>query len=337
MQVIKSACLKKHNTFGINANADFLVSIEEETDLEDFFSQNMWSGRPILILGGGSNLLFTQDFEGVVLKVNILGKSFEETENDVICTVNAGENWHDFVTLTVENGWFGLENLSLIPGLVGACPIQNIGAYGVEVKDSIFEVRYFDRIEKSFKKLSNSECKFGYRDSIFKHELKGKAIITQVTFKLKKKAPLKLQYGDLEKVLGEMPGELSPKKVSQAVIQIRKSKLPDPNEIGNAGSFFKNPEIEFELSEKIKKNYPELPTYSTQLINKVKVPAGWLIEKAGWKGYRKGDAGVHEKQALVLVNYGNATGKEILDLAHEIIDDIEGKFGIRLSPEVNVL
>lgn len=337
MEVANFANLKAFNSFGIAVQADFLVTIEQESDLINFFSQDWWHGMPLLVLGGGSNILFTKPFEGVVLKIDIKGKAFSEFPDYVVCQAKAGENWHDFVLFTVENGWHGLENLSLIPGSVGACPIQNIGAYGEEVKNSLFEVRYFDTVEKVFKTLANAECQFGYRDSIFKHELKGRSIITEVVFKLKKKGELNLKYGDVAQIVESFGGEPDPKKVSDAVIQIRKSKLPDPKKLGNAGSFFKNPEIERSLFEELKANFPELPSYPTSQENMVKVPAGWLIEKAGWKGFRNGDVGVHQKQALVLVNYGNAKGEEILNLAHDIIADVAEKFKITLQPEVNVL
>ena len=284
-------------------------------------------------------MLLTKDIKKLVVHIDFKGISIDrEDDNFVYITVNAGENWHELVLFCVENNYGGMENLSLIPGNVGTCPIQNIGAYGVEVKDTITKVEALEISSGKLLTYSNAECKFGYRNSIFKNELKGKVILTAVSFRLtKKNHQLNTSYGDIEAEFAlKNIKNPSLKNISDAVISIRKSKLPDPKEIGNSGSFFKNPVISVRDFEKLKSNYPNVPSYTVS-ETEIKVPAGWLIEQAGFKGKRFGDYGVHEKQALVLVNYGHASGKEIHELAQKIQQDILEKFNIILEIEVNVI
>lgn len=330
--------LKGLNTFRIAESCLYYAGAQSEEGLlasVEFAEKN---GLKLLILGGGSNLLLTASYEGLVLKIENRGiQVLEKQEDRIRVRVAAGENWHDFVRQCLEKKWFGLENLSLIPGSVGAAPMQNIGAYGVEVGPLIQSIRYFHLEKKTFESIDGGDCRFAYRESIFKHELKGKVIIWEVDFKLSLKPAVSLGYGDIRAVL-ERKGiaNPSPEDVSEAVIEIRQSKLPDPAVLGNAGSFFKNPVIPTSHYEKLKVQWPEIPSYPAA-EGMVKVPAGWLIEKAGWKGFREGPCGVHEKQALVLVNYGGAAGLDILGLAEKIMDDIETKTGIRLQPEVNIV
>ena len=333
--------LKQFNTFGIDVKAKYfasfqtekeLISILEETEvlIEKDFSK-------LLFLGSGSNILFTKDFDGVVLKNEIAGTQVvHEDEDFVYITAGSGVKWHDFVMFCVENNFGGVENLSLIPGTVGASPIQNIGAYGVELKDTLFSLRALDILEKEWLVFSNKDCAFGYRTSIFKTTLKGRVVITSVTFRLTKKHKLHLEYGAILSQMNQNKIESpSIKDVSQAVIAIRTSKLPDPQIIGNAGSFFKNPIVSEALFDKIKLEYPDIVANET--MEGYKLAAGWLIEKAGWKGYRHGNAGCYANQALVLVNYGGASGVDILCLSDEIIKSVLDKFGVELTPEVNIV
>ncbi len=335
-KIKENISLKKCNTFNIDVNGQFYVECFSVQDIIDFLNIHRNKDLPLMVLGGGSNVLFTKDFEGYILRPSIKGINIiNETNEEVIVKVGAGEDWDEFVEYCVNNDWGGVENLSLIPGNVGTCPIQNIGAYGVEVKDVIVFVEVLDIETLKVKSFLNLECNFGYRDSIFKRKLKGKQIITSVIFKLKKQPVFKLDYGNLIEELKRF-NEVNLKNIRQAVIEIRESKLPDPDEIGNSGSFFKNPVVQKIIVKKLKEDYPEMPCYELG-DDLAKVPAGWLIEKAGWKGKRVGDAGVHEKQALVLVNYGNATGKEIYNLAQEIQKTVKAKFGIDIEMEVNVI
>jgi len=328
--------LKNHNTFGVDANARFFVSCNSENEIVDFLSIHNKQELPLMILGGGSNILFTTDFEGYIVHPNIKGiQVVHETDKEIIIKVGAGEDWDELVNYCVENGWGGIENLSLIPGNVGTCPIQNIGAYGVEVKDVITDVEAINIESLKKQVFKNEECEFGYRDSIFKRKLKGKQIITYVSFKLKKQPDFKLDYGNLKEHLKQYK-EINLTNIRKSVIEIRESKLPKPEELGNAGSFFKNPIVEEGFAEKLKKNYPDMPNYNAG-ENLVKIPAGWLIEKAGFKGIRKGNVGVHEKQALVIVNYGGATGEEIIHLARNIQQAVIILFEIELEIEVNVV
>jgi UDP-N-acetylmuramate dehydrogenase len=292
----------------------------------------------LLILGGGSNILFTDDFQGLVLRNEIKGIELvdEDTEN-VYVKSGAGEVWHEFVCHCIDHNWAGLENLSLIPGSVGASPMQNIGAYGVEIKDVFHELSAYHIASGEIHTFDKQQCQFGYRESVFKRALKNQYIIIDVTFKLHKVAQIKTSYGAIQQELEKM-GIFEPtiQDVSKAVIAIRQSKLPDPKVLGNAGSFFKNPVVSIQLFEDIKRNYPEVSFYPVS-ETEVKLAAGWLIEKAGFKGLRKENCGVHDKQALVLVNYGNSTGQEILNLSTQIIEHIQKLFGLTLEREVNII
>jgi UDP-N-acetylmuramate dehydrogenase len=328
----KNVSLRPYNTFGLSAKAAFFKEINTVRGL-----QNLPNNLPLVILGGGSNLLLTKDIEACVLKMNIKGISVaRETDKEIYVKVGAGVVWHEWVMFCVAQGWGGIENLSLIPGTVGASPIQNIGAYGVELKDVFGSLTAFDLTTKQQRIFTKNECEFGYRDSIFKRALKNEIVITSVTFKLQKQPILNTSYGDIQKVLAAK-NIITPniKDISDAVIDIRKSKLPDPAELGNSGSFFKNPEIESALFLDLQKKYPTLTGYP-MANGTIKIAAGWLIEQAGWKGKRVGNTGCHDKQALVIVNYGNATGKEIYQHALNVIEDVSQKFGIALSPEVNI-
>lgn len=337
MQVIENYSLKLLNTFGIDVKAKFFAEISNQSDLEALFAQKVFLGKHLL-LGGGSNILFVQDFDAYVLKISSKGiEVLKEDSEVVVIKAQAGEDWDSFVEFCVNKGYGGIENLSLIPGNVGSCPIQNIGAYGVEVKDVIESVEVYEKSTLERRVLSNSQCCFGYRNSIFKNESKDKYIITSVTFRLSKNSKVNIEYGAIKQELSSL-GMSYPeiKDVRQAVCNIRNAKLPDYKLLGNAGSFFKNPVISSSQYHSLIKNFPKLVSYKLD-DDLVKVAAGWLIEQAGWKGYREGDAGVHEKQALVLVNYGNASGKDILNLSKEIIDSIASKFGVLLEREVNII
>jgi UDP-N-acetylmuramate dehydrogenase len=335
-EIKENISLKNYNSFGLDVKTHFFVECFSIQDIVDFLNIHQAKEFPLMILGGGCNVLFSKDFDGYVLRPSIKGIDLvEENKNDVVVRVGAGEDWDEFVNYCVERGWGGIENLSLIPGNVGTSPIQNIGAYGVEVKDVITKVEALDIESLSLISYVNSECNFGYRNSIFKTNLKGKQVITHVTFKLKKQPEFKLDYGNLVNELKRFEN-IDLKSIRQAVIDIRGAKLPDPEDVGNAGSFFKNPIIEKETFEKIKIEYPNIPNYNLG-NGLVKIPAGWLIEKAGYKGRRNGNTGVHEQQALVLVNYGNATGEEILHLARNIQQTVLIMFGIMLEMEVNII
>jgi len=335
MEIKQNISLKPFNTFGIDVQTKKFVEIHHIEELKQVLSDNK---EPLLILGGGSNVLFTQDFDGLIICNRLKGmKLVSEDEEHVFLKVSSGEVWHELVMFCIEKGYAGIENLSLIPGSVGAAPMQNIGAYGAEVKDLIVEVETVDLKDCSVRQFSNQECEFDYRSSIFKTTAKGKYFISSVTFKLDKKAKLNSSYGAIENELKEM-GITNPtiKNVSDAVIQIRKSKLPDPRELGNSGSFFKNPVVSLALKEKIIQLYPDVPIYP-QPSETYKVAAGWLIEQCGWKGKRIRNYGIHQKQALVLVNYGGAKGEEIYELSENIIQSVEEKFGITLEREVNII
>ncbi|MEQ6124217.1 UDP-N-acetylmuramate dehydrogenase [Pseudotenacibaculum sp. MALMAid0570] len=335
MNIQQNISLKKYNTFGIDVNAKRFVSVDSFYQLQSVLEQE----KNIFLLSGGSNMLLTNDINKLVVHVNIHGISIDkETDDEVFLTVNAGENWHDFVLWCLEQDYGGLENLSLIPGNVGTCPIQNIGAYGVEVKDTITKVEGIEIDSAKRIEFSNEACLFGYRNSIFKNELKDKVVLTSVSFCLtKRNHTLNTSYGAIETEL-KAKGITSPtiRDVSNAVIKIRQSKLPDPKEIGNSGSFFKNPVISTEHFQELQEKYPSIPSYKVS-ETEIKVPAGWLIETAGYKGKRFGDFGIHEKQALVLVNYNNADGKDILKLARKIQESIRTSFGISLEIEVNII
>lgn len=336
MKVLSNISLKPYNTFGIDVNARKFVEVTTVEELREVL-KNAYASE-LFILGGGSNMLLTKDVKQTVVHINLKGKEIvEESEDEVVVKAMAGENWHQFVMYCIENDFGGVENLSLIPGNVGTAPIQNIGAYGVEIKDTFESCTAMDLQTLELKTFSREACRFGYRDSIFKNEAKGRYIITDVSFRLSKKDhKLNTTYGSIDTFLEEK-GVRKPgiKDVSDAVIEIRQSKLPDPGELGNSGSFFKNPVVSKTALEELQKKYPEMPFYVVD-EEQVKIPAGWLIDHAGLKGYREGDAGVHKKQALVLVNYGNATGAEILALSQKIQERIYEMFNIKITPEVNI-
>lgn len=336
MQVSENISLKNYNTFGIDVKAKKFISVSSSEELKKVLQQTYSS--ELFILGGGSNMLLTRDINKTVLHIALPGKKIiSETDDEVVVEASAGENWHQFVLWTLEQNLGGLENLSLIPGNVGTAPIQNIGAYGVELKD-VFQsctAMHVQTLEEvNFKP---EDCEFGYRNSVFKQNLKGEYIITSVRFRLSKKNhDLRTGYGAINDWLASQkitkPGI---KDIANAVIAIRQSKLPDPRVLGNSGSFFKNPILKETDYLELQKKYPDMPAYPMGQ-NLVKVPAGWLIDKAGLKGYRRGDAGVHKNQALVLVNYGEASGEEVLDLSREIQNKIHSEFGINLEAEVNI-
>ncbi len=333
MQLQHNISLKPYNTFGIDVPAEYF------TELSDIGLLNELTSLPQQkhIIGGGSNILLTKPVHGLVVHNTLKGISVEKEDNDHIwLKVASGEVWHNLVLYAINNGWGGLENLALIPGTVGASPMQNIGAYGTEAKETIESVTCWHWQEKTFVAYNNSECAFGYRDSIFKHGLKDKVFITSVVYKLRKQPAYNTSYGAIEQELVEMGvTELSVKAIAQAVINIRTSKLPDPKQAGNAGSFFKNPTIPVTHYERLHSEYPDIPSYKVNDAM-IKVPAGWLIEKCGWKGYRSDDIGVHARQALVLVNYGNAKGSDIWKLSGDIVQSVQEKFRIELEREVQV-
>ena len=327
--------LKEYNTFGISATAKEFVAVSNPTELATVLKSN----QNIFVLGGGSNMLLTQNIDKLVVHINFKGiEVTKEDENNVWVKAQAGENWHEFVLYCIEHNYGGIENLSLIPGNVGTTPIQNIGAYGVEIKDTFDNCTAMEIASQELKSFDKTSCNFGYRESVFKNELKNQYIITDVTFKLtKKNHNINTSYGAIDVELAKNNiSNPTLKQVSDAVIAIRQSKLPNPKELGNSGSFFKNPIISKTDYEKIKQHYPEIPHYVVS-ETEVKVPAGWLIEQAGFKGKRFGDAGIHKNQALVLVNYGNATGQEILAVAKDIQNTILEKYSIQIEAEVNVI
>jgi len=335
LKIQENISLKKYNTFGIDVNAKRFISITSFYALQQLLKIE----KDFFLISGGSNMLLTKDIDSLVVHINIKGTSIDkEDDTSVYLTVNAGENWHEFVEWCIAENYGGIENLSLIPGNVGTCPIQNIGAYGVEVKDTITKVEALEIETGNFVSFSNKKCGFGYRNSIFKNDAKGKYILTSVSFKLtKEKHQLNTSYGAIEEELSfNKITTPTLKNISDAVIAIRKSKLPDPKKIGNSGSFFKNPVISKEELLRLQKKHPKMPSYSVS-NTEAKVPAGWLVEQAGFKGKRFGDAGVHEKQALVLVNYGNASGIEILQLAKKIQETVFEQFQVSLEIEVNVI
>tara|TARA_Y100001933_G_scaffold265025_1_gene334382 strand:+ start:1120 stop:2136 length:1017 start_codon:yes stop_codon:yes gene_type:complete len=337
VKIQENISLKNYNTFGIDVKARFFVEITGLVQLQKVLELKAYPKK--FIISGGSNMLLTKDIDALVMHIQLKGISLvHEDEDTVEIKVMAGENWHELVMWSLEQGYGGLENLSLIPGNVGTTPIQNIGAYGVELKDVFVSCAAMDIKTGELEGFDKEACKFGYRDSIFKNEAKDKYIITSVNLKLtKKEHVLHTGYGSIENELRKK-GIVHPtiKDVSDAVISIRQSKLPDPKKIGNSGSFFKNPIISKKTFDKFIKKHPEAPFYEME-ENEYKIPAGWLIEQCGFKGKRFGDAGVHEKQALVLVNYGNATGKEILALAQKIQDEVKKKYNIKIQPEVNII
>ncbi len=330
--------LQPYNTLSVSAKARHFAVIKSTSQLKDILLHPDTDPQSLLVLGGGSNILFVNDFEGLVLHVEITGKEvIRETEEEIWLKVGAGENWHQTVRYCVERGWGGIENLSLIPGTVGAAPIQNIGAYGVELEE-VFDYLYAIDIETGeISRFQKNECEFAYRDSIFKNELKGQVIVTDVVLRLSKKPIINSSYGAIQSELEKREiTEPTIRDISDIVIDIRNSKLPNPNTLGNAGSFFKNPVVRERVYQRIQNGYPEVPGYPMD-DGGVKVPAGWLIEETGWKGKRVGNTGTYEQQALVIVNHGGATGEEILQLANRIRKSVAQKFGIELVPEVNII
>jgi UDP-N-acetylmuramate dehydrogenase len=337
MNIQESISLKTFTTFGIDQTAKYFTRVGTLSELKAALLAAKEKQLPVFILGGGSNILLTRDIDALVIKLEIKGINLVKEEGDqLFVEVGAGEMWHELVLHSIAQDWAGLENLSLIPGTVGASPMQNIGAYGVEIKDVFDSLQAMHRETLEMHSFDAEACQFGYRESIFKQTLKDQYVITSVTFRLSKTPKFHLEYGAIREVLAangiEQP---SIRAISDAVIQIRQSKLPDPKEIGNAGSFFKNPTISNTQFEALKAAYPSIPGYPS--AEGVKVAAGWLIEQAGWKGKRVGDVGVHTKQALVLVNYGGGSGKELKNLSEQIQASVFEKFGIHLQPEVNFI
>ena len=337
MNIQESISLKPFTTFGIDQKAKYFTRVGTLSELKAALLAAKEKQLPVFILGGGSNILLTRDIDALVIKLEIKGINLVKEEGDqIFVEVGAGEMWHELVLHSIAQDWAGLENLSLIPGTVGASPMQNIGAYGVEIKDVFDSLQAMHRETLEMHSFDAEACQFGYRESVFKQTLKDQYVITSVTFRLSKTPKFHLEYGAIREVLAangiEQP---SIRAISDAVIQIRQSKLPDPKEIGNAGSFFKNPTISNTQFEALKAAYPSIPGYPS--AEGVKVAAGWLIEQAGWKGKRVGDVGVHTKQALVLVNYGGGSGKELKNLSEQIQASVFEKFGIHLQPEVNFI
>lgn len=327
----------QYNTFGIDVRAKYFAEFSTESDLINLLQTPEVKNNEQLILGGGSNILLTQDFDGIVLKNNIKGIEVIKEEGEfVYIKSGAGEVWHEFVLYCIENNYGGVENLSLIPGSVGASPMQNIGAYGLEIKDVFYSLEAVNKETLQKEVFLHKDCEFGYRESVFKRKLKNKYVITSVTYRLSKNPEFNISYGAITQELENMGvKELSVKAVSDAVINIRESKLPNPKEIGNAGSFFKNPVVDEATFSRIKDKYPNVANYPLE-NGEVKLAAGWLIDTLGWKGKTLGDYGVHKNQALVLVNYGGAKGKDIYDLSSEIMEDVKEKFGVELEREVNI-
>jgi UDP-N-acetylmuramate dehydrogenase len=339
MSIQHQVDLFPYNTFGIHHSAKYFTEIQSVEEAQALFTSDIFKSNQYLFLGGGSNILFTKDFDGLVIKVAINGKEIiREDENTITLKVGGGENWHEVVRYCVDKNWGGIENLSLIPGTVGAAPIQNIGAYGVEIEKNIFEVETVEISTGKLKTYMHDECHFGYRESVFKTKFKDQFLISSITLTLTKKNHLlHLSYGAIADTLQQNGiKNISIRDVSDAVIQIRSSKLPDPKKIGNAGSFFKNPSIQKDLHDFLKNKYESMPSFASQ-NGLVKIPAAWLIEQCGWKGKKINSIGVHQHQALVLVNYGGGSGEEIWNLAMQIQASVNEKFGIILQPEVNVL
>ncbi len=337
MKVFENCSLKKFNTFGIDAIARYFLEIDSVATMQEFLHDKKLCNVPRLILGGGSNILFTKDFDGVVLRDTIKGiELLREDEAFYYVKAGAGVVWHQFVMHCVKNNYAGVENLSLIPGTVGAAPIQNIGAYGVEQREVFYELEAIDLADNKAVVISKKDCAFGYRDSIFKRGAKGRYLITSVTYRLLKTPRFNTSYGAINQEIEKMGAkEVSIAAISQAVCNIRRSKLPDPEKLGNAGSFFKNPVVAIEIYESLKKDFPNITSFKDPLG--MKLAAGWLIEQCGWKGKQVGNTGVHKDQALVLVNYGNARGEEVYELSEQILRSVKEKFGVELEREVVIV
>lgn len=333
MQLQENISLKPYNTFGIDANTRYFLEYASLSELQEHVQSGFLKDKEFYNIGSGSNLLFVNDYKGLILHSCIKGfELVSESESEVLLRVGAGVVWDDFVAYCVEQGWGGVENMSLIPGEVGSTPVQNIGAYGLEAKDVISRVEGIRLPDGEKQTLSNEDCCFGYRDSIFKHDLAGKFIVTHVVFHLDKKPVFHLDYGSIQDELKKYP-EINLKTIRQAIIAIRESKLPDTKKLGNAGSFFKNPVVAMAKFETLLAIYPKMPHYPVS-AEEVKIPAGWLIEQSGWKGKAHGNAGVHADQALVLVNYGNASGSEIVELSKLVAASVKEQFDIEIHPEV---
>lgn len=341
MEIRERYDLSRHNTFGLAVRTRYFAAVSSDAEARELFAAPEFKDNPRLFLGGGSNILFTKDFDGIVIENDLKGIEISEDGPDgILVRAASGEPWHAVVELAAARGWWGIENLALIPGTVGAAPMQNVGAYGGELRRAFVSLDALDVETGEKKTFTNAECRFGYRDSVFKRELKGKYFITSVTLRLSRDGAPNVSYKILRDYLAEHRVDpKTSKDIADAVSAIRRSKLPDPAVIGNAGSFFKNVILDRETGQEkvhsLRQAYPDLPTFEEE--GSLKIPAAWLIERAGWKGYRDGDAGVHDRQALVLVNHGRATGAEIKALAERIIASVREKFGLELSPEVNIV
>lgn len=337
MKDLQNYNLSGHNTFGIDVTCQRYLEFASIDELRMLLSRYDISNNRFFVIGGGSNLLFLKDFDGYILHSDIRGfELLEEDEEDIVkLRCGSGETWDDVVARCVDNGWYGAENLSLIPGEVGASAVQNIGAYGVEVKDLICEVEAVDLSDGSLVTFSNEECEYEYRNSVFKHKFKNRFVITHVTYRLSKSFAPKLEYGNIKQALGDKVNNLTALDLRDAIIKIRESKLPDPKVLGNAGSFFKNPVVDQQKYEQLSRLYPVMPHYKVD--SGVKIPAGWLIEQCGWKGKTLGRVGVHANQALILINLGGGTGGDVLSLCNRICEDVYAGFGIRIEPEVNII
>lgn len=337
MKELYNCSLLPYNTFGMDVKASRFVEYASVEELRGLWNAEREAVARALHIGGGSNLLFASDYEGLILHSAIKGYTVvKETEEEVEVRVGAGEVWDDFVAYTVANGWYGAENLSLIPGEVGASAVQNIGAYGVEAKDLIVSVDTFGLETGEERRFMREECRYAYRESVFKQKLKGKYAVTFVTYRLKKHPVFHLEYGNIRAELEKQGCQVDLENVRRIIIAIRRAKLPDPKVLGNAGSFFMNPVVPKMQFEALLAQYPDMPHYPVDEAH-VKIPAGWMIDRCGWKGKRVGHAGVHEKQALVLVNCGGATGKEVMHLAEEIVASVRERFGVTIRPEVNYI
>ncbi len=338
MTILNKISLKPFNSFRVDAKADYFVSIHNTDDIFQLIETDVFKNNKFFILGGGSNVLFIEDFKGIIINIEIKGMHIiESTDDYLILEVGAGEDWNNFVRTCVNCNYYGIENLALIPGKVGAAPVQNIGAYGAEQKDCLVALKGVNLRTKEMIELKFEDCKFGYRSSIFKEELKDKFLITSVQYKLSRQKKFNFSYKELEIEINKFPvKDIDLLYVYDTICRLRTSKLPDGNNIGSAGSFFKNPVVDTEVFERIKKDYPTINGYPSG-DGKLKLSAGWLIEQCEWKGKRIGDAGIFEKHALVLVNYGNATGKEILSLANQIRESVLQKFGVELEEEVLII
>ncbi len=337
MEIQKHIALKPFNTFGIEAEAAYMAEICTLQEAVNVITDKRYRGLPLLVLGGGSNILFTKDFDGLIIRNSLRGIETLRTEGDkIFVKAAAGETWNDLVDYCVARNYGGVENLSLIPGSVGAAPIQNIGAYGAELKDVFYSLEALETATGRVRTFYHGDCRFGYRESVFKHEAKGRYVILEVTLCLDINPVLKTGYGAIESELNRMQVEPSVQSISRAVCNIRRSKLPDPALLGNAGSFFKNPSVSKEIFHSLKAEYPGIVAYQNS-DGSIKLAAGWLIEQCGWKGKVAGRVGVHKDQALVIVNFGGGTGKEIYALSEEILHSVKEKFGIDLEREVNVI